>query len=108
MDKVVVLRAQDGLSFVADACSALAEAVSEIRVAKRSEPDLLDVYTELVVAYVRLSRPRLLAQQEAVRVAILDHLMERLAQAQDGAIRLPVIDIVDRLHGELEREHAIA
>jgi hypothetical protein len=106
-DRVVVLRDDDGLSFVADACATLADSVNGIRAARRSDEDLVGVYAEMVRAYARLIRPRLIAKGETVRLAILDHLLERLDQAQTGARAVPVVDIVDRLHGELEREHSL-
>jgi hypothetical protein len=38
---------------------------------------------------------------EQVRGSIIDHVLERLGQAEGGEIRTPVVDIVDCLHGEL-------
>ena len=60
----------------------------------------------MVVAFARLVRPRLLDDRETVRVAVMDHLPVRLVQARAGLIALPVLDIVDRLHGELTQDHA--
>lgn len=105
-DRVVVLHSDDGLSFIASGCAALAEAANELRLVTSAGGELLDAYAEMVLAYGRLVRPRLLEANEAVRVAVLDHLVERLAQARSGLISLRVIDIVDRLHAELTRESA--
>jgi len=106
-DRAVVLRTDDGIGFVADGCAALADAVNQVRVARRSEADLVDAYAEMVVAYSRLVRGRLADDPHAAaRVNIIDHLVGRLRQAQAGDITLPVVDIVDRLHAEITREPA--
>jgi len=36
----------------------------------------------------------------------MDHLLGRLTEARTGLIALPVLDIIDRLHGELTQDHA--
>jgi hypothetical protein len=106
-DRVVVLRTDDGISFVADACAALADAVNELRVVRTPDTDLVDAYAELVVAYSRLVRRQLADDPTGVvRVNIIDHLLERLRQARAGEDTLPIVDLVDRLHGELTREPA--
>lgn len=107
-DRVVVLHADDALSFVADGCVALADAVNETRLVSDSRQGLVDSYAEMVVALARLMRPQLLGEGETVRVAVIDHLIERLGQARTGEFPTPVLDIVDRLHGELVRELARA
>lgn len=56
----------------------------------------------MVNAWARLVRPRLVSRREDLRAAVIDHL-GRLDEAQAGARLFPVIDIVDRLHGELDR-----
>ena len=43
-----------------------------------------------------------------MRLAVIEHLVERLAQARNGEITTPALDIVDRLHGELTAEPAPA
>lgn len=106
VDRVVVLHADDGLSFVADACAAMADAVNETRLVTAGHADLVEAYAEIVVAFARLVRPRLLDDGETVRVAVMDHLLDRLTQARTGLITLPALDIVDRLHGELTQDHA--
>lgn len=108
VDRVVVLRAEDAESFVADGCAALADAVNEIRLVVSSDSVLVDAYAEMVVAYARLVRPRLLEEDSTVRLAVMDHLVERVAEVRSGLIALPVLDIVDRLHGELTGESARA
>ncbi len=99
-DRVVVLRRDDPLGFLADACAAAAAAVSEPRTWRPSA--MIDLYAELVVAHARLVRPHL----HVSRLAIVDHLVGRIAQARSGEIATPLVDIVDRLHGELASERA--
>ena len=108
--RVVVLRADDGIGFVADACAALAEAVNQVRVVRSTDSTLVEAYTETVVAYSELVRRQLSAQDpaETVRVTIIDHLIGRVRQAQAGEITIPVLDVVDRLHGEITRQSASA
>ena len=107
-DRVVVLRTDDGIGFVADACAASAEAVHQVRVSRATDADLGDAYTELVIAYSELVRRRLTDDPHATtRITIIDHLLGRIRQAQAGDITVPVLDVVDRLHGELTREPAL-
>jgi hypothetical protein len=84
----------------------MADAVNETRLVTAGHADLVEAYAEMVVAFARLVRPRLLDDGETVRVAVMDHLLDRLMQARTGLIALPVLDIVDRLHGELTQDHA--
>ncbi len=106
VDRVVVLEGDDGMSFMADACAAMAEAVNETRLVTPGYANLVDAYAEMVAALARLVRPRLLDDGETVRVAVMDHLLDRLTEARTGLIALPVLDVVDRLHGELTQDHA--
>lgn len=99
-DRIVVLNRDDPLAFVGDACAAFAESANRIRVGRAVERDLTAAYAEMVVAYSGLLRDRL----GEPRTAIVDHLIMRLRQAQAGEIAVPVLDIVDRLHGELTAE----
>lgn len=96
-DRVVVLRAGDPMSFLADACAAAADAVNETRAWRDSDTALIDMYAELVVAYARLTR----SERTGARLAVTDHLMERVAQVRAGVINTPLGDIADRLHSEL-------
>ena len=106
-DRVVVLRAADGIGFVADACAALAGAVNGIRVTRSTDGHLVEADTELVVASSRLVRRQLADDPaQAVRITIIDHPVGRIRQAQAGEITIAVLDIVDRLHGEVTREPA--
>lgn len=104
VDQVVVLRDDDPLAFVADACAAAAEAAAEPRSWRPQDVAMIDLYAELVVAYARLVRPRL----GGVRLAVIDHLTERVAQARRGEIATPLVDIVDRLHSEVTAQPALA
>lgn len=106
-DRIVVLKAEDPISFVADACAALAEAVNEIRLSTVGEHDLEAAYAEMVVAYSHLVLPTVRTDRQGVaRAAVIAHLVTRLRQAQDGEVSLSVLEIVDRLHGELEAQRA--
>ena len=69
----------------------------KLRVASAADAALVDVYAELVVAYARVERN----SYSGARLAVIDHLIERIAQARGGEIVTPLVDIVDRLHGEL-------
>lgn len=102
-DRVVVLRSDDPLAFLADACAAAAAAVSEPRPWRPSDVAMIDLYAELVVAYARLVRTHL----SGTRLAIVDHLVGRVAQARSGEITTSLVDIVDRLHGELASERSL-
>jgi hypothetical protein len=106
-ERVVVLHPEDGISFVADACAAVADAVNGVRPARSGEVELTNVYAEMVRAYARLVRPRLIDRREDVRVAVIDHLLGRLDEAEAGARAIQVVDIVDRLHGELVRDDVL-
>jgi hypothetical protein len=97
IDRVVVLRPHDPVAFLAEACAAAATAVNDLRVARATDAVLVDVYAELVVAYARVEHNN----HTGARQAIIDHLIERVAQARRGEIAVPLVDIVDRLHGEL-------
>ena len=101
-DRVVVLRTDDPLAFVAEACAAAAAAVSEPRSWRPSDVAMINLYAELVVAYARLARPHF----RGPGLAIVDHLVARVAQARIGEITTSLVDIVDRLHGELASERA--
>ena len=60
----------------------------------------------MVVAYSRVQRDELSVRGETTRLAVIDHLVERLDQAEAEEINISVLDIVDRIHGELTREPA--
>ncbi len=49
-DRVVVLRDNEGLSFLADACAAWSDSVNGIRAATQSDDELLGAYAEMVRA----------------------------------------------------------
>ncbi|HEY3239737.1 MAG TPA: hypothetical protein VGL92_09245 [Acidimicrobiia bacterium] len=61
----------------------------------------------MAIAYSRLLRPQLSDDRHgSARIAVVDHLVERLRQAQNHEITTPILEIVDRLHGELTGEPA--
>ncbi|WP_063127318.1 hypothetical protein [Nocardia fusca] len=78
----------------------LAGQVNRLRVAGPEQGSLVEVYAEMVLAYARLRRREL---DDPVRIQIIDHLTERVDQAQLGQIGLAVADLADRLHAELTR-----
>lgn len=56
----------------------------------------------MVVAYSQVLRPQLSDDRHGPPpLAIVDHLVGRLRQAQNREITTPLLDIVDRLHAEL-------
>lgn len=106
-DRVVVLRPDDAIAFLADSCAALADALNQVRVVRSGDAALVDVYAEVVLAHSRLVRRRLDNDRESTaQVNIIEHLEERLRQARAGEITVAVLDIVDRLHAEITREPA--
>jgi len=99
---IVILRPEDPLAFVADACAALAEENNRIRAVGHDDTrQLVQAYAELVISYALLVCPTL---DIPARVDIIDHLIDRVRQAQTGDIGIPLLDIVDRLHGELTHQ----
>jgi hypothetical protein len=103
-DRIVVLQNDDPLSFVADACAALGDAVNAPHTWRSNDPELVAVYAAMVRAYACLVRP---PDEDDVRRRIIDHVIERLNQAERGDIVTPVSDIADRLHGLLDSEPAL-
>jgi hypothetical protein len=107
-DRVVVFRSDDPLGFVADSCAALADSVNETRGWRPSDQDCIEVYAELLCAFANLTRPALVAESgSAVQLAVIEHLMERLAQARSGEFNVSVLDVADRLHAELTHQPSI-
>lgn len=96
-DRLIVLRPEDPVSFLADACASAADAVNEIRAWRPSDSSLARVYAELVLAYARVE----VCERTGVKLAIMKHLMERVDQALAGEVTPPLTDIVDRLHAEV-------
>ena len=103
-DRIVVLRTDDALAFVADACAALADAVNEIRAFRAADTDLTSAYAEMVLAYGRLLRHHLSDGPHGPgHLAIVDHLIERLRQAQNHEVTSLALDIAHRLHAPCHR-----
>ncbi len=104
-DRVVVLRSDDPLEFVADCCAALADSVNETREWRPSDEARIEVYAELLCSYANLTSPDFAADPgSAVQLAVIEHLVERLAQARAGDVNMSVLDVADRLHAELTRQ----
>jgi hypothetical protein len=104
-DRVVVFHPDDPSRFIVDACAALADAVNETRLWRDDDSAAIAVYAELVVALATVKRPDLVADSSSsTQLAINDHLVGRIRQAQRGELVPPLLDIVDRLHAELVRE----
>jgi hypothetical protein len=104
-DRIVVLRPEDPVAFVADACAALADTVNQVPPWQPSDADLVDAYAAMLVAYARVMRPSLeMDPRSSARLAIIDHLLGRLTQAQAGEIGYRTADVADRLHAELVHE----
>jgi hypothetical protein len=78
-ERIVVLRNHDPWSFVADACSALADAVNEPHAWSIVHDELVAAYAAMVRAYAGLVRPTL---QDEVTLRIFDHVLDRLGQAE--------------------------
>ena len=99
-DRLLILRSEAPLAFVADACAALAGIVNEPHLlSSDAHEERVAVYAALVRAYAGLLR---LGNTDEAQRHIVDHLLGRITQAELGEIVTPVADIVDRLHGELE------
>ncbi len=107
-DQVLVLKRDRPVDFVADACAALADSVNEMRVWRAGNQLLIDTYAEMLHSYANLLRPALAADPgSATHLKVIDHLVQRLRQAQIGEITIPTLDIADRLHAELVRQPAL-
>jgi hypothetical protein len=104
-DQVVVLRSDDPLGFIADACAAVAVPVNETHLWHSSDQLVTEAYAELLVALAHLMRPALIGDANSgTQLAVIDHLVERLRQARAGEFNVPVLDVADRLHAELTRQ----
>lgn len=100
-ERIVVLRTDQPLRFLVDACSALADEVNEPHAWTTADEELLAVYAEAVTAVARLRRDELVGVSGSeVQVAVIDHLIERVRQTRAGEIAFRLADVVDRLHAE--------
>ena len=82
-DQVLILRRDNPLDFVANACAALADSVNELRMSRVGDHLLIETYAEMLRAYSNLLRPALVGDPRcAVQVKVIDHLVERLDQAR--------------------------
>ena len=102
---MLILRRENPLDFVANACAALADSVNELRTSRVGDHLLIETYAEMLRAYSNLLRPTLVGDPSCTtQVKVIDHLVERLGQARAGEISIPVLDFADRLHAELVRQ----
>lgn len=100
-DRVVVLRAGQPREFLEEACAALADEVNTMHEWTESDDETLSVYAVAVTALARLRLLELADEPGArAQVAIIEHLIERVRQAQAGEIQFRLADVVDRLHAE--------
>jgi len=108
-DHIVVLRSDDPLGFIADACAALADLVNEMHLSRSSDLVMIKTYADLLVTFANVRRPYLAADSSAsAQLAIIDHLVGRLRQSQLGEFNVPMLDVADRLHAELARLPVLA
>jgi hypothetical protein len=104
-DQVLILRRDNPLDFVAEVCAALADSINEIHISRKGDRLLADTYAEMLCAYSNLLRPGMVVDPgSSIQLNVIDHLVERLGQARDGTISIPLLDIADRLHAELVRQ----
>jgi len=104
-DQVLILRRENPLDFVANACAALADSVNELRISRVGDHLLIEAYAEMLCAYCNLLHPTLVGDPSCTtQVKVIDHLVERLGQARAGEISIPLLDVADRLHAELVRQ----
>ena len=102
-ERVAILDPAKPLQFLDDACSALAEAVSDTSDADAARDELVAVYAEVVGAYGRLLREELgrLPEISTAWLDIVDHLLMRLAEARGRELPISALDIADQLHSRL-------
>ena len=102
-ERVVILDPAKPLRFLDEACSALAEAVSDTRDADDAYDELAAVYGEVVGAYGRLLREELgrLPEISKAWLDIVDHLLMRLAEVRGRELPISVLEVADQLHGRL-------
>jgi putative IMPACT (imprinted ancient) family translation regulator len=75
-DRVVVLRSDDPLGFVADACAAVAELVNETHLWHLSDQLATETYAELLVALANLVRPDLITDASVLTRKFGGNLLE--------------------------------
>ena len=102
-DRVVILDPAKPLRFLDEACSALADAVSDASDADDAHDELAAVYAEVVGAYGRLLREELgrLPEISKAWLDVVDHLLLRLAEVRGRELPISVLEIADQLHGRL-------
>lgn len=102
-ERVVILDPAKPLQFLDEACSALADAVSDTSDADAAHDELAAVYAEVVGAYGRLLREELgrLPEISKAWLDIVDHLLMRLAEAGGRELSVSALEIADQLHGRL-------
>ena len=102
-ERVVILDPAKPLRFLDEACSALADAVSETNEADDAADELAAVYAEVVGAYGRLLREEVgrLPEISQAWLDIVDHLLMRLVEVRGRKRSISVLEVADQLHGRL-------
>jgi hypothetical protein len=108
-EQIVVLHPGEPLQFLVEVCRALADTVNEAHTWRPSDAELVEVYAEAVCALAHLRRAELARRSgDEARVAVIDHLLERLRQTRAGEVEMRLADVVDRLHAEAVSDLVIA
>lgn len=102
-ERVVILDPAKPLQFLAEACIALADAVSETSDADDAHDELAAVYAEVVGAYGRLLREELgrLPETSKAWLDVVDHLLLRLVEVRGRELPISVLEVAGQLHGRL-------
>ncbi|MGO8870109.1 MAG: hypothetical protein ACLQPH_01680 [Acidimicrobiales bacterium] len=104
-ERIIMLRSNQPMRFLVDACAALADEVNGPHAWTASDEELLAVYAETASALARLRRAQLDRRPRCgVQIAVLDHLMVRVRQTRAGEIEFRLADVVDRLHAAATSE----
>ena len=107
MDRIVVLDSERAMEFLARASLALADAANDVRVARSSDDELVEVYAEVLGAQARiLLRQFRDVPEHEVWCKRIQHLLMRAEETHDGESGHRLVDIADQLHGLLVQVYA--
>lgn len=108
MDRVVVLESERPMDFLARAGVALADAANDLRVARSTDDELVEVYAEVLGAQARILVRQLgEAPEHDVWCKRVEHLLMRAEEVHDGEPGHRLVDIADQLHGLLVAVYAV-